>query len=498
MKFFNPLIILFLIVAGSCSTNTNEKESIVTVFEHGVASGDPLTDQVIVWTKVTPRDSSLHVEVNWELAANEAFDTVLKYGKYTTSADRNFTVKIDLKGLNPDTKYYYRFSALGDTSIVGKTKTAPAYSDSLQFAVVSCSNYQWGYFNAYGRIADRENLDAVIHLGDYIYEHGVDGYGDTTIGRLHEPPVEILTLDDYRIRYAQYRKDKDLIAVHANHPFIVIWDDHEIANNAYVEGAENHQEHEGSYIQRKAAARKAYYEWMPIREGEKLYRKFSFGKMADLIMLDERLEGRSEQLSGVDNPDYPSEKRSMLGPNQLEWFQSNIRNSNATWKVIGNQVIFSDRILLSSKNPKSMDAWDGYPAEKNKIAHTILDEGISDVIWITGDTHSSWIFNTVVQDVSDTPIAVEFGGTSVNSGNYGDRVSRDTVRMVEAEYLKNNPHLKYTNLADHGYFLLTLTNDQARVQYYYSDTVKEPSNKERLGYEGVVASGVPEVKTINQ
>ncbi len=497
MNATNLSLILAGILLVSCNPKAENQAPAVTVFQHGVASGDPLNDRVIIWTRVTPPDSLSSVEVDWEMATDSVFQSILKYGKYTTVVDRDYTVKIDVKGLNPGTKYFYRFKSLNETSMVGKTMTASSYADSLTFAVVSCSNYEWGYFNAYGRIADRKNLNAVIHLGDYIYEYGVRSNTDTTLGRLHEPSTEIITLDDYRTRYAQYRKDKDLMRVHAEHPFIVIWDDHEIANNSYMTGAQNHQEEEGSYEERKAAARKAYYEWMPIRDGQTLYRKFSFGNLADVLMLDERLEGRTRQLESINDPAYESEERSMLGAGQLDWLTSNLKSSPARWKVIGNQVIFSDlnRSLVFPDRPKNLDSWDGYPAEKRALATSIVENKIENVIWITGDTHSSWVFNTMVEGVSDLPIGVEFGTTSVNSSNYDERTSLDTVRMAEALYLKGNPHLKYTNLADHGYVLLTLKNDRAKAEYYFVDTVKEPSNVENLSYVGYVKAGESTVTT---
>ncbi|XOV94332.1 MAG: alkaline phosphatase D family protein [Bacteroidota bacterium] len=494
------IYLLSLVILWGCSPQKTEDQSLPesSVFKHGVASGDPLNDRIIIWTRVTPVDPNAPVEVDWEFATDAAFNSILKYGKYTTVSDRDFTVKVDVSGLNPGTKYYYRFKALGETSVTGKTKTAALYADSLVFAVVSCSNWEWGYFNAYGRIADRENLDAVIHLGDYIYEYGI-GSGDTTIGRYNDPPHEIITLDDYRTRYSLYRKDKDLMSVHANHPFIVIWDDHEIANNSYKTGAQNHQEDEGSYETRKAIARKVYYEWMPIREGEKLYRKFSFGQLAEVFMLDERLEGRSMQLENIEDPEYQSTDRSMLGEGQLEWLKTNLSTTESTWKIIGNQVIFTDldRSLVFPNRPRNMDSWDGYPAEKRDIASSIVENKIHDVIWITGDTHSSWAFNTIVEGVSDKPFAVEFGVTSVSSSNYDERVSIDTVRMAEELYIKGNPHLKYSNLSEHGYLLLTLSSSRAMAEYYFVDTVRKPSENESLGFKCMVNSGVPSIKEFN-
>ncbi|MFM8834885.1 MAG: alkaline phosphatase D family protein, partial [Cytophagales bacterium] len=301
-------------------------------FYHGVASGDPLSDRVIIWTRVTPEDSLPYISVKWQIANDENFSTVLTSDSVVTNPAKDYTVKIDVTGLQPDQIYFYRFSALGKTSIVGRTKTAPVNAkDSLKFAVVSCANWEWGYFNPYDKIADRPVLDAVLHLGDYIYEYGVANYGDTTIGRWNIPPHEIVSLKDYRTRYSLYRLDKGLRRVHQQHPMIAIWDDHEVANNATVTGAQNHQPEEGDYQKRKAAARQTYYEWMPIRENQELYRSFSFGPLADVVMLDERLAGRDPEITDPQSPDLNKTERSMLGAKQLQWFEEKLKSSQATW-----------------------------------------------------------------------------------------------------------------------------------------------------------------------
>src|SRR5687768_9775595 len=217
-------------------------------FYHGVASGDPLTDRVIIWTRVTPEDSLSSVEVSWEIATNDQFDPVLKKGTVKTSPARDYTVKVDVDGLNPNTYYYYRFNAFKKMSPTGRTKTLPQGSvDSLKFAVVSCSNWQHGYFNAYDRIAEKQ-VDAVLHLGDYIYEYGIDNAKN--VDRRHIPEHEILTLADYRTRYSQYHLDAGLRKMRQQHPIITIWDDHEVANNTFAEGAQNHQPQEGDFAAR--------------------------------------------------------------------------------------------------------------------------------------------------------------------------------------------------------------------------------------------------------
>jgi alkaline phosphatase D len=467
-------------------------------FYHGVASGDPLPDRVIIWTRVTPEDSVASVSVKWEIAEDENFSSIYKSDTLSTTALRDYTVKADVDALKPDHIYYYRFTALGKTSIIGRTKTAPVQAkDSLKFAVVSCANYEWGYFNAYEKIGNREILDAVLHLGDYIYEYGVGKYGDTTIGRFNIPNYEIVSLKDYRTRYSLYRLDKGLRRVHQQHPFICIWDDHEIANNSHVTGAQNHQPEEGDYEKRKAAARQIYYEWMPIRESAELYRSYSFGPLADVIMLDERLAGRDPEITDITNPDLKKENRSMLGAKQLQWFESNLKSSKATWKLIGNQVVFSD-VYNKGVNPKmsrNLDSWDGFPVEKKKIIDFIAQNKIQDIVITAGDTHGSWAIEAAV-DVDKTyqPFAVEFGTTSISSANGNEYKNIDTVKMAEQALMKNNPHIKYVNDRDHGYLLLTLYPSKTKAEWYYVDNLRTPEATEYLGKKFEVSKGSTKLK----
>lgn len=455
-------------------------------FYHGVASGDPLADRVIIWTRVTPADSLPTVDVAWEVSRNENFQPVLKQGAITTSPDFDYTVKVDVDGLDPDTRYYYRFKAFDKISPVGKTRTLPDGDiDTLKFAVVSCSNWQHGYFNAYDRIAEKD-FDIVLHLGDYIYEYGVDRV--KVADRRHLPSHEIITLSDYRTRYSQYHLDEGLRKVRQNFPLITIWDDHEVANNTYMAGAQNHQPEEGDFSTRKAAARKAYYEWIPIREGEKHYRSFAFGNLAELIMLDERQEGKSAPAKGVNDPTYASSDRSMLGAEQLAWFEDKLDSSTATWKIIGNQVLFSDfdRSAQTPASPRNMDSWDGYPAEKQRIADYIRQNKLRNIIFLTGDTHSSWAFEVMADplkklaDGNGKPIAVEFGTPSVSSSNSNESMPDDSVMMFEQGFLKTNPHLKFVNRRDHGYVALTLTSKGAKADWYYVGSIIRPDATETM------------------
>ena len=462
-------------------------DSALKPFYHGVASGDPLNNRIILWTRVTPEDSVKRILVTWEIAEDASFSSIYKSDTLSTSPTKDYTVKVDVDGLKPGQHYYYRFHALEKTSMTGRTKTIALQADSIRFAVVSCSNWEFGYFTAYDKIAKR-NVDAVVHLGDYIYEYAVGGYGDSTINRKHLPAHEIVSLQDYRTRYSQYHTDKNLRLARQQHPFITIWDDHEVANNVFSEGAQNHQQGEGDFERRKAAAKQAYYEWLPIREAKHHYRAFAFGNMVDLIMLDERLEGRTKPVDSLSDPSYTSEAQTMLGSEQLEWFKNTLGQSSARWKVIGNQVIFSevDQSGPYPSQPRNLDSWDGYPVEQKNISAFMKENKITNTVFITGDTHASWAFE-VADNKTYNPItsagafAVEFGTPSISSSNWNEYASDDTVKQGEQQLLKDNPHLKYGNARDHGYLLLTLKADKAVAEWWYVSTLRELTATEKLG-----------------
>jgi alkaline phosphatase D len=489
MKSLSYFVLSFVLLAGCTPSypplveNTDQlKESINAPFYHGVASGDPTQDAVIIWTRITPATQLPLIDALWEVSSDETFQSIVASGKTTTNPERDYTVKVDVGGLEAGNTYYYRFLALDKMSPIGRMKTAPTATDKVTFGVVSCSNWEFGFFNSYGVLAEEEDIDAVLHLGDYIYEYPPGGYGDTTIGRVHIPAHELLTLQDYRDRYSQYRLDPDLQAAHGRHSFITIWDDHEISNNSYKDGAQNHQPDEGDYQNRRAAAEKAYYEWLPVRESEHLYRKFSYGDQVDLLMLDERLAGRTKPADSLADPSLYAEERSMLGEMQLAWFEKQLVSSKANWKVIGNQVIFS---YLNWGHPSfsiNLDSWDGYPGEQEKIANIIRDNNINNVVFVTGDTHTGWAmevthkpFDEYDAETGEGAYALEFGTTSINSGNSNERFSDEEVLAHEAKIINSeiNPHVKYGNMRDHGYMKVELTDDEVIATWKYVETLRE-------------------------
>ena len=354
---------------GCNDSSDRESTTLQVNFEYGVASGDPLQDRVILWTRLTPNDSSARLQVTWEIALDDQFKQIIKTDKVTTAKAQDFTVKVDATNLKPDQRYFYRFSFGNKFSPVGQTKTLPINPSKVSFAVCSCANYPAGYFYVYREMA-KQDVDVVIHLGDYIYEYGQGGYATEDAVKLGRTLAadnnqEIIKLDDYRKRYALYRKDKDLQTLHHRHPFIVIWDDHELANDTWRDGAENHQANEGSFLDRKLAALQAYFEWMPIRpisanDHLNIYRQFDFGTLVQLTMLDTRILARDKQLeytdyitaSGMDfqrfQTDLTNQNRTLMGYTQREWLQQKLAQSKATWNVLGQQVLMG-KILIPAE-----------------------------------------------------------------------------------------------------------------------------------------------------
>ncbi|MDH1471746.1 alkaline phosphatase [Shewanella bicestrii] len=349
-----------------CSDSDDDK-SVPAQFLHGVASGDPAHDAVILWTRVTP-DSAGDVKVSWQVASDAAFSQLVTTGEMVTNANRDYTVKIDARGLRAGQTYFYRFMTGGKTSEVGKTRTLPEGDvSSVKLAVMSCANFPAGYFNVYELAAAQDDLDAVVHLGDYIYEYARGGYASehaAELGREVLPANELLTLNDYRTRYGQYHTDASLQKLHAKVPFITVWDDHEVANDTWRDGAENHNEGEGDFAVRKEAALQAYFEWLPIRpwrEGnhEEIYRSFSYGNLVDLHMLDTRVLARDKQLDYADymdastgafdgerfRADVTSTSRTMLGLTQLLWLQGTLLQATGTWQVLGQQILMGKMSL---------------------------------------------------------------------------------------------------------------------------------------------------------
>ncbi len=501
-------------------------------FFHGVASGDPSTTTVLIWTRVTPEQPGT-IPVAYRVATDVAFQNVVASGNVTTDAEKDYTVKLEVTGLQAGRTYYYYFTALNRNSLIGRAKTCPAGPvNQLRFAVMSCSNYEAGLFNAYGTIAERNDLDAVIHLGDYIYEYETNRYPARPVvaDRKNLPATEIISLSDYRTRYSLYRLDQDMIRLHQQHTIINIWDDHESANDSYVDGAENHQASEGSWETRKNISKRVYFEWMPIRDNasKDIYRKFAYGDLCDVLMVDTRLEGRVEPPANFDTPDVPV--RNIISPTQYKWLTDNLKASKARWKVIGNQVLFSTmNVGFAAGNRLTnidsvravenlfIDNWESYPTQRNGIIDTLQRRNINNTIILTGDSHASWAFDVTKlpalyplaaaqnlpqpnpfvpatgagynKTTGQGSYAVEFATPSISSPNFDEAVGAAGAAQFEQLInnpipplgLEYNPHLKFVDLDRHGYFLLDLKADTAQANYYYTPSLTQRNLTESFG-----------------
>jgi alkaline phosphatase D len=467
-------------------------------FLHGVASGDPLADRVVLWTRVTPppgREAE-PVRVAWCIARDPALSRPVAEGVLATGPARDHTVKVDAVGLEPGGIWYYGFEAGGSSSPIGRTRTLPLGAlPRLRLAVVSCSNYPQGFFNAYAAIARRADLDLVLHLGDYLYEYANGGYGDgTPLGRVPEPVHEIVTLADYRTRHAQYKRDPDLQALHGQHPVVAVWDDHESANDAWRDGAQNHDPSEGAWATRRSAAIRAWFEWMPVRElpGEasgpaRIYRSLRFGDLADLVMLDTRLSGRDAQVERNDWAGLEDPHRSLLGPVQEAWLQQQLsasKRDGVAWRLIGQQVMFAP--LARPGTEVNPDQWDGYRASRARILEHLAADAIDDVVILTGDIHSSWALDVARDPFSARgydpatgrgSLAVELVTPAVSSSPLG---SFERARERLARVHETHPHLKFVDLEHRGYVLLDLDRERAQAEWYFVETVTERDPREHL------------------
>ncbi|MBP2327644.1 phosphodiesterase/alkaline phosphatase D-like protein [Kibdelosporangium banguiense] len=493
------------------------------IFGYGVASGDPTGDAVIIWTRATPPPAGGRIAtpgsglgrpvcVHWEVARDSDFRHMVKRGTVYTNASTDHTVKVDVTGLQPYTRYFYRFHAEGETSPVGRTQTAPdeaGHLHALRFGLVSCSNYTGGYFSAYRALGQRDDLDFVLHLGDYLYEYGngADRSGPPElIGvRDHIPPTEILTLTDYRLRHALHKADPDAALAHRRHPWITIFDDHEVADNAWDSGAGNHTDAtEGSFAARRRDAYRAYLEWMPFRlpeqrvvphQGTRFFRKFTFGPLGDLSVIETR-QNRSAQVNlppfstsgggliplGV-NPAADAQladpARHLLEPEQLTWLKNNTADARP-WHLIGNQVVLGplrfpgaavgvppELTLINS------DQWDGYQADQSALL-THLAAQASDTVVLTGDIHSSWAIDL------PNSAGVEFVTPSVTSDGFYEivrgRLPAGTppealvtaTRVLEGALRAANPNVKFLDGVGHGYTLIDVTPERVQADYHHT------------------------------
>ncbi|MDG4864644.1 alkaline phosphatase D family protein, partial [Streptomyces sp. T-3] len=502
-------------------------------FLHGVASGDPLPDGVLLWTRITPTAEAIpgsgkgpEVTVSWEVAEDKDFTKVVSKGSTTAKAASDHTVKADVRGLRQATDYYFRFTAGVATSPVGRTRTTPAHdaaAPGVRFGVVSCANWESGYFAAYRHLAARADLDAILHLGDYIYEYATGGYpAEENVVRQHEPKHEILTLADYRTRHGKYKTDADLQSLHARHPVIAIWDDHEIANDTWSGGAENHTPGtEGDWAARQAAAKQAYFEWMPVRPATEgtVYRRIRYGKLADLHLLD--LRSFRDQQASVGSGKVDDPERTITGRAQLDWLKQGLTQSQAQWNLVGTSVMISPVAFGSVPAeflapiaellglPKeglaiNVDQWDGYTDDRKELLAHLTGNGIKDTVFLTGDIHMAWANDVPVKAATypfSRSAATEFVVTSVTSDNLDDilNVAPGTVSLVAAGAIRAaNRHVKWVDMDNHGYGVLDVTAERSQMDYYVLSDKADANASAKWARSYRTASGTQKVERVDQ
>ena len=504
------------------------------VFQHGVASGDPDSRSVVLWTRASLAAPG---PVMWEVATSPDFDTIVQRGAAAAGPESDYTVKVVVDGLPAGGSWYYRFRAEGEVSPVGRGRTlAEGPLETLGIAVVSCSNYAFGYFNAYDAIASDSEVDFVLHTGDYLYEYGATEWGGDTarrLGRVHEPPHEIVTLADYRRRHAQYKSDPDAQAMHAAHTLLACWDDHESANNPWADGAQNHQtKSEGEWATRREASIRAYFEWMPIREPgagrtrAQFWRSYSFGDLATMFTLETRHTARAEQVDyaawegriaslaqarALERETIDAPGRAMLAGELEADLQAALQRSVAgrqPWRLIGNPMpIARTRVpdvvglgllpdpfatagasaaakLLAWKGkwnlPFYPDTWDGYEWARERLYRLGQQAGAGDLIYLTGDSHSFWANR--LADASGRPVGLELGTAGVTSpGDFVDSgFGRDLSRQLDRAFEAHNPEVVWTDNLHQGYVRLNLTRSTGVATYVALDTVTSPAYRTRI------------------
>ncbi len=472
-------------------------------FTLGVASGEPRPDGVVLWTRLAPEPLTgggmpdRTFPVRWEVAHDERFRRIVRRGEADARTRLAHSVHVELEGLEPGREYFYRFRAGGETSAVGRTKTAPRRNvRALRFAFASCQQYEHGYYTAYGHLA-REELDLVVHLGDYIYEYGPHEYVAPGGNVRHHSGPEIVTLEDYRNRHAQYRTDTDLQAAHSAFPWLVTFDDHEVENNWADEVPENDQPRE-PFLFRRAAAFQAYYEHMPLRRSARphgvdirMYRRAAFGDLATFNLLDTR-QYRSDQACG-DGTDIGCDERldparTITGSEQERWLLKGLGSSRATWNVLAQQVFMAQRDFEPGPAQRfSMDAWDGYAASRDRLLSFIATRRVANPIVLTGDVHNNWAADLKANfDNPDSrALGAEFVGTSITSGGDGS----DTTASGDTT-LAQNPHIKFFN-GQRGYVRCHLDREAWKSDYRIVPFVRRPGAPVATRASFVVEAGSP-------
>lgn len=510
-----PPVVAGLVMTAAGREVTAAPTDDARVFAHGVASGDPTAGRVVIWTRVSGPEEDERVTVGWTVAADPELGDVVASGEVEVGSESDWTVHVDVEGLRPATTWWYAFEAGDQRSVTGRTRTAPAPDDGreVRLGVVACASYAAGYFGAYRHLAERD-LDLVVHLGDYLYESDA---GPSV--REHIPAKEPVTLADYRRRHAQYKTDPDLQGLHQRIAFAAVWDDHEAAGNAWESGASGHNPAtQGPWSERRAAALRAYREWMPLRlpdpaAPERIWRSLPLGANGELLLIDTRHDGRDRQVgaylsdpaAALADPD-----RRIMSGDQERWLAERLRSAGGTWRVVANQVVLSPLTLevpepfadlanrlgpVVAGRVMNPDQWDGYPAARRRLLDVVGDDAVGPVVVLTGDIHSSWAFEVPAEGrVGAAPVAVELVTPSVTSETFAsivgpdsELVARGLVGLVEDQLA----HVRWTEIRHHGYLVVSLASERLQGDWWHVDAVDDESTSERLVASWTALAGEP-------
>ena len=456
------------------------QEDVNASFTHGVASGDPDHVSVLLWTRLV-REDSLDAKVRWEIAEDEEFSTIIDRGMGSARQENDFCVKVIAKGLRPGKEYYYRFIYEGNESPIGRTQTLPLQTDRVKLGVANCAKYTGGYFHAYNALAEQEDLNAIIHVGDYIYENGPSIPGSSywpaflATGRQHDPPRHCKTLSDYRTRYAQYRSDSSLQKLHARYPMINIWDDHEIAMNPLKTREGETPQTEEEFEQRKWNSIKAYHEWVPIRAEpfEPIYRSFQFGDLLNLLMVDVRVCCREGEVTKTVES-LQDTSRHIVGHKQLNWLFDDILSHDATWNIMGNGLLVSEKGM-------GWERWQGFPADRNRLLSFIERENLNFLV-TTGNAHNPHHYVVFNESRTDTLLHEVLPG-AISSGNNAEKAFYDPeILAKEDERLRNEENVLWYHQDSHGYLVIDVMQDHVDVDWHFVSSIREKEYTTSIPY----------------
>ena len=472
---YTAVLILIGLMSG-CATSPEKPAA--GLFTHGVASGDPHQESVVLWTRFQPHESE-DVSIEWEVAEHSSFEEIINKGKVLSKLENDHCVKVIADDLLPGKTYYYRFRHGTSHSSVGRTRTLPEETDHIRIGVANCAKYTGGWYHGYHALANMHDLDYVIHLGDYIYESGPTEKDDSywpaylATGRQHDPQHECLSLDDYRRRYRQYRSDTSLQRLHANHPVMAIWDDHDIAMKPLKELPDGSMQYNGDWEGRLNNSLKAWHEYIPMRPnaGDLIYRSFAMGNLVNLLMLDTRVCCKDSVPKTIES--LADTTRHIVGTKQLEWMFNEIDSEAATWNLLANQLLIAEKDM-------GWNRWQGFPADRNRLLNYIKNADSLNFLVTTGNAHNPHHYVIFEPDGTDTLLHEVLPG-SISSGNNAEKAFFNHAELDSYfQKTKEAGNVAWLHQDSHGFLVIDMNRTRARVDWYFVNNVRTDGQRYEL------------------